>query len=322
MPRLPRLEDFETPEAWNADCEEMMSTLSSPILPTVCFEMELGLVQGRSISIELLRNQVDREELCDLQRVITRECLIHFGRRKLEAKWMAASPDVRQQHLLIALAKACSLRWYLNDPRSYCPHELSDWNTSTPIYISNPVWDKFAAEKNASNLTNVEKYVFEKNHGHVLQITMHSFLGIEPPSNVVSRSDKAAMAAGWAKAEELLRPALEEALGHEGAKMFLKVGKKTIPRLSSSPRREHHCSYPCCQRVESSDNSIRFDQCKACSEKAQREVRYCSVECQRKDWKPRHKIMCGKPLDIATVSKSTLALQSAAFSNQEVCMHM
>ncbi|KAJ7174122.1 hypothetical protein C8R43DRAFT_977139 [Mycena crocata] len=340
MPGFPTLNEFETPEAWNAAWEKIMQpTLSSPRLPRVCFEQELGLVHQRPnvegfISMQLLQSQVDREELCELQQLITRESTLYFAHRDLEAKWMAADSALRQKHVLISLAKASSLRWYLNDPRCYCPHELrleylggrdgkvfldlvksvllDDYSVvpKTPLYISHPLWDKFVADQDASKLTKVEKAVFDrilllrtKLICHVLQFTMHSFLGLNPSNHIVSKLDKTTMAAAWVQVEKLVKPALQQSLGHQGAKTFLKIGKKTFPGMLF-PRHKHHCSYPDCQRVEPSDDSVRFSLCQACSEKAQREFRYCSVECQRKDWKPRHKVMCGKPLDIETVSKA------------------
>ncbi|KAJ7127306.1 hypothetical protein C8R43DRAFT_700353 [Mycena crocata] len=339
MTGFPTLENFATPEAWNTAWEEMYPRLSSPNIPKSCFQSQVEQLnkQPLLISLQRMTNPVDHDELCDLQQEITRACISHFQRRDLEAKWMAASPALRQKHILIALAKGCSFRPNLNDPRCYCAHELrleylggrdgrvllemvksvllDDHSVmpKTPRYISHPFWDKFVADQNKRKLTDVEKLVFDgllilrtKLICHVLHFTMYSFLGLVVPGidAIFAESDKATIAAGWGKAKTMMKPMLAQAFGREGAKTFLKERKTALPPMFSTRKRNgHHCAYPACQQVEPSDGSVRFAHCKACAEKVQREFRYCSVECQRKDWKPRHKVMCGKPLDTETISQ-------------------
>ncbi|KAJ6524852.1 hypothetical protein DFH09DRAFT_1189079 [Mycena vulgaris] len=47
----------------------------------------------------------------------------------------------------------------------------------------------------------------------------------------------------------------------------------------------------------------KFLRCKECWVTFKREIKYCSRECQKADWKPNHKAICGKPLDFDTVDK-------------------
>lgn len=69
---------------------------------------------------------------------------------------------------------------------------------------------------------------------------------------------------------------------------------------------------------------MKFLRCKECWEKLGREIKYCSryeafhvrhhlinifdhSECQKSDWKPSHKAICGKPYKVVAASDSVLA---------------
>jgi len=41
---------------------------------------------------------------------------------------------------------------------------------------------------------------------------------------------------------------------------------------------------------------VKFMWCKACKGALDRRVYYCSKDCQKADWVPRHKDICGKKL--------------------------
>ncbi|KAJ7035810.1 hypothetical protein C8F04DRAFT_1258705 [Mycena alexandri] len=65
-----------------------------------------------------------RNHLCGLQALVTEDCLDYFHNRGFEIEWMGATPATRATHVLIGLAKACSIAANLNQARAYCAHEL------------------------------------------------------------------------------------------------------------------------------------------------------------------------------------------------------
>ncbi|KAJ7189167.1 hypothetical protein C8R46DRAFT_1244731 [Mycena filopes] len=262
--------------------------------------------------------------------------LVVYPREDFERKWMSATRDVRQEHILVALVKACcsgvraplgNLVTY-NEERVYCAHELrldylcGDGNvlldliesvshqdtTITPErlrYISHPFWDEMFVTRRGLDITDKEKLATAqvllwrtRLICYVLQLTVGSFLGLDLEEKpMMSRSDKLLLAPGWVEAEAMM--GLEQAFGRKAAKALLQESKRIMNALL--PLRQHRCTYLSCTAVEPADGSARFAQCTACAVKAKRVFRYCSVECQRKDWNPRHKRMCGKPLDLKTL---------------------
>ncbi|KAJ7718635.1 hypothetical protein B0H16DRAFT_1608847 [Mycena metata] len=348
---FPNLQDG-TPEEWNRKWEEMSPALLSPRCPEVVFRAQLKMLQKVRQGVQTLwamEQEVDITELCQMQREITVAVLHREG---FQREWVSATPALRQEHILIGLAKACSLdpepTHRLNGARAFCAHELRlnhlggdssvfldllqcvllDDHTvtpKTPRYVSHPFWDQMFAERAALNTTDLENQAVgkilvlrTKLICHVMQLTINSFLGIATPRKVnLSKADKLLIEPAWANAEAMLKPALEQLYGRKGSKVFLHESKRYMK--GHLPRHEHHCTYPGCRKVELVDGS-KFYLCKPCAEKAGRKFRYCSVflsyfppilpnqltfpsrQCQRNDWKTRHKRMCGKPLDLETLS--------------------
>ncbi|KAJ7480750.1 hypothetical protein FB451DRAFT_1556292 [Mycena latifolia] len=325
------LQAQRTPESWNSDWEKLYRReFAFPHGPAACFMSYIAEVNATVGLAEVTFDLYDshRRNLCVLQASITEDCLYFFSDNDFEAKWMDASPAIRGKHILIGLAKACSIASNLNRARSYCAHELrvpylqgtgsvfldllksvllpdASFIPSTPIYVSHPEWDEFEARRNQSDPTEVEKIVLAtilvlrtKLICHFLQFTMRSFLGEEIPDIPVLKATKRTERSAFAP---MTRAVLEQALGADGAKVRRQEEKEGIKQRRAQTQRR--CAYPGCTNVESADGSVKFSQCKRCMENVGREVTYCSQTCQRADWKPRHKAICGKIPDFETVTK-------------------
>ncbi|KAJ7202103.1 hypothetical protein GGX14DRAFT_157176 [Mycena pura] len=277
---------------------------------------------GNDLDTSLFAYQMFVSNTCAIQRNITEEALRHFARDDFEAKWVGAGADVRGRHILGAMAAVCSKARNLNDARCYCPelrlmrlrldgkvfldllktvmHEDASFIPSQPIFVPHPGWDAWAAEQRKLNHSEAQKITLAeimilrtKLICHVVQFTMRSFFGEDPPELIVQKNQEKP------KLPTTPHPALAAVFGREIATARRQDDIAGIKALRA--QRRNHCSYLACTKIEADDT--KFSQCKPCFQKMQRRVLYCSVTCQRADWKLRHKAICGKPLDFETASQ-------------------
>jgi len=64
-----------------------------------------------------------------------------------------------------------------------------------------------------------------------------------------------------------------------------------------------------CETCQKSDQEIskQFLECVACRTQVRRRVLYCSKLCQKQDWKPRHRDICGKLLTLETARSTAVS---------------
>ncbi|KAJ7575986.1 hypothetical protein C8J56DRAFT_406710 [Mycena floridula] len=74
-----------------------------------------------------------------------------------------------------------------------------------------------------------------------------------------------------------------------------------IKETHKESRRKYASAVRFCETIDC-DNSERgvesFMRCARCKTNVHRNIFYCSKECQRKDWMPRHKLICGKEISV------------------------
>ncbi|KAJ6595423.1 hypothetical protein B0H10DRAFT_2089845 [Mycena sp. CBHHK59/15] len=326
-PMLPAIQDaLKNPEKWNSEWEKLTKQLEflSPAewVLSVAAQLEMGSADGMDRSLVAFQTLV--VSLRDLQAWITRDALTYFARHDLEAKWMNADAVSRRKHILIGLSRACSIAKNLHDARVHCGKEFRlsylggdgavvlGLNT---LYIPDPAWDAFADTQKRSNPS--EKHKFALAHVlllrtklicHFVQFTIKSFLGVPLPEITVmkTRRNKKYGDPQQDSFRDIHMAALKQALGSDNAKAKVKDDKAAWKEHQS--KRREHCSYPSCSSFN--DQTEKYPRCKECWVKMQREVLYCSVECQKADWKPNHKAICGKPLDFEAVTKTIPAPRS------------
>ncbi|KAJ7910897.1 hypothetical protein B0H13DRAFT_2010874 [Mycena leptocephala] len=329
---LPMPQDaLRDPQKWDSDWDALLRReLAFPNGPVLCFNSKLAENEAIPDGVDrsLISYQSFVTTTCAIQRNITEEALHHFTHNDFEAKWMKAGADVRGRHILGAMAAVCSKARNLNEARAYCPEirlmrlrldgkvflnllksvmlEDASFIPSEPIYVSHPGWDAWAAGKKNLNATEAIKIALAeililrtKLICHIVQFTMRSFFGEDPPQLVVRKQQrsidkgKSHMSAQRAELAATVGPAAAKARAKEE-----RAGAKD--RFS---QRLGICSYMGCVNKEPPDGSVKFMRCKPCFEKMRRQVVYCSRTCQTADWKLHHKAVCGKPIDFDTATK-------------------
>ncbi|PPQ96197.1 hypothetical protein CVT26_005508 [Gymnopilus dilepis] len=274
-----------------------------------------------------------KKQLCGLQRNVSARAISFISSEGFATKWLAASVKKRAKHALAGMAGACAISPNLNKARLSCSKELrvkylsengqavldllnaiapADLSEipSEPQYIANDDWDKLhVAHQDTAD--EIEKLVLNsilvlrnKLITHTLDFIMDSFLGHELPvvpvyktrhvqsdtPNQMTELTKAAMVAKYGK-EEYDRVMAE----NEAAFRERKANKVNA------------CEG--CGREGGKRET--FKRCAACW-KISRQVLYCSKECQVKDWKAGHKLMCGKALDFDTAAMLSTLVPKAS----------
>ncbi|KAJ7457884.1 hypothetical protein FB451DRAFT_590148 [Mycena latifolia] len=333
---LPVMQDaLRQPEKWNSDWEKITQTvdrLQSPSDLVHLAAIQLTMDSARMDS-SFMEYQTLLGRLCHVQAWLTTDVILDSTRDDLEAKWMNASPELRGKHILIGFSNVCSIAKNLHDARLYCGRELrlshlrKDGRAvldlldavivegtlkvpDQPRYIPHPGWNALTESQQRSAPTDVEKLALAnilllrtKLICHILHFTLRSFVGEKLPEITVMKHRKKNPTETFpTKAfSEAFR---EHTLGPAGAKAAAKDDKDAWKERQS--KRKEHCSYTGCFKANN-DSAIKYPRCKKCWEAMQREVLYCSVECQKADWKLNHKAICGKPLTFDAVAKPVLA---------------
>ncbi|KAJ7831711.1 hypothetical protein B0H14DRAFT_2804360 [Mycena olivaceomarginata] len=293
------------------------------------------MTEADGMDSSMLQYQTLLGQLAGLELDLTKDARRYFYDDDLETKWMNASPDVREKHILIGLSNACSIARNLHDARVYCGRDfrLSRLRTdgkivlgwlkavmvserpeeameilNKPKYVPDAAWDAFADRQQQSKPNDSQKLALgnilvlrTKLMCHFLHCTLRSFVGEEMPKISVGKYNKKKNPQSF-RTSEFMSAVAEQTLGPAGAKAVAKENKAAWKERQKD--RREHCSYVGCYKPD--DGAKKFPRCQKCWDKMQREVLYCSKECQTADWKSGHKAMCGKPLTFDAVSKPKL----------------
>ncbi|KAJ7166146.1 hypothetical protein C8R46DRAFT_1275905 [Mycena filopes] len=335
--RLPAMQDALTqPERWNLHWENTTRSVDR-VKPSVLVDSMAEEISAIQLDSSLLEHQAILSNLRYTQTMLTVDAAKYFAEHDLEKRWMEAGPDLRGKHILIGLADACSIARNLHDARLYCDRELrlahlrTDGRTlldllkavtfpvetilqrgmpEEPTLLPHPAWDDFAAAQARGSPNDREKFALAsirtlrtKLICHVIHSTLNSFLGMKLPEVAVSKYSKKKNPGEPALGREFATALAQSTFGVEGARAQAKENKAAWKARQRG--RKQYCSYDACSKANAKeeDSNVKFARCKSCWEKMQREILYCSVECQTADWKPHHKAICGKPLTFEAVSK-------------------
>ncbi|KAJ6533365.1 hypothetical protein B0H10DRAFT_2204737 [Mycena sp. CBHHK59/15] len=310
---VPSIEDvLRDSTKWNADWERAMSPANG-FTPVSWYQRELRdqanqnkvLLDARYAGYPTLASQCLALQISLIQDVFT------FRNKGFEEKWIRADPSVREKHVLIGLTSSCSAAHNLHDSRRLCATELNfshltqdghhfldllrsviPEDISAPPtnikHFSNPDWDALRAHHEKSNTRDVEKLCYQtmlllrtKLICHVLQNTFRSFLGLDVPVIKLTKVHAENKRFEAHQTRRLVPPGA--VFGRSGC------------HLQTCPNGMH--------RNDDIPKEKQFLRCKECWTKLHREVKYCSRECQKLDWKAGHKTVCGKPFDFDTVDK-------------------
>ncbi|KAF7358025.1 MYND-type domain-containing protein [Mycena venus] len=323
------------PKKWNSDWENITNRLQH-VSPAQFVDSSaiLHATEADGMDSSLLEYQGFLGSLISLQIWITRDAA-RYLLDDLEAKWTKASPALRGEHILVGLSNACSIAKNLHDTRIYCGRDFRlsrlrgdggivlGWlkaimvpardeealeMLNKPRYVPDAAWDAFANMQQQSAPNDSEKLALgrilvlrTKLICHFLHCTLRSFMGEDLPKIAVEKYNKKKNPQSFLSRGNLSAVA-EQVLGPAGAKAAAKENKAAW-KDRQRDRREY-CSYVGC--CKPNDGTEKFPRCKKCWDGMQREVLYCSAQCQKADWKSNHKAICGKALSFDAVSKPKL----------------
>ncbi|KAJ7708509.1 hypothetical protein B0H16DRAFT_1632591 [Mycena metata] len=306
----PEIEDvLRDPAKWNADWERM-----SHITPIHWYRRELrdqkllskAMLDARYAGYPVLMRQTVDLQISIIQNIYT------FRYLGFDEKWLRANPAVREKHVLVGLTTSCAAAHNLHHARRLCPRELNvprltkdgkflidllksvvpEDLTAPPTQVKHFAhldWDALrkyhdkANPKDADKLCHQEMLMLRtKLICHVLESTFRSFLGLEVNNIKLSKVH-----------------AIEKKLkSPENYRTFVPPGAQ-LSRTGCHSKTCRNGMY----RAVDIPKEQKFLRCGPCWKTLLREVKYCSRECQKEDWKPNHKAICGKPLDFDTMAK-------------------
>ncbi|KZP30677.1 hypothetical protein FIBSPDRAFT_945612 [Athelia psychrophila] len=252
------------------------------------------------------------------------ENIKYASQYEFSSKWLAATPTEREAHALTGFSRACGISPNLNKARTSCYTELRlsylrdngqnmlDLLTAItpdsianipaePSYISNKDWDAVSATHRGSQ-DDIDKmalaYILVERNT-LITVTIHliirSFLGLELPTTILSKPSRL-LDKTLSPLEKLSQEQARAHYGEKEARTLEKDAKAASKERNSNKDRQ--CTK--CFTLESVGKV--FKRCPSCF-KISREVLYCSVKCQKEDWKDRHEAVCGKELDFDAAHK-------------------
>ncbi|KAJ7633200.1 hypothetical protein FB45DRAFT_1148774, partial [Roridomyces roridus] len=326
---------FSDPLAWEERWERIFATVDGqPVFSLSRAEwsvqkfatsMFMQDPNHQDAMIRCARNM--RNTLCDIQAEMTGFAAPFLLGNNLQQRWMSASPAKRGEIILAGLVAACTCTPGLHMARWYCEKELrvashrrdgrlflnlleemmvqngpNVGSPATPTYISHPVWDAIVAhQRQASNATTCEKITLQslladRNMliGFVIHFALCSILDM--PSLPGLHQRKYSSKPEKPKSNEI-QDIIRAACGKERSEAFGKAMHQTGKRVYAQYREVHAGGKQFCQTCKRpNDTTTKYPRCRRCWDKMQREVLYCSSECQKIDWKAGHKKECGRSL--------------------------
>ncbi|KAK7462259.1 hypothetical protein VKT23_007860 [Stygiomarasmius scandens] len=328
---FPKVQDaLSKPEKWNSGWETFYRTKSPFIDPFNSFQIALAENQKHSATkghpgTISSQNMYDytllHSSTCEIQHRIGVKTIDALSGADFERRWVEGTDAVtRKKHALRALSNAGSLARNLNLARLYSldilrveylggdgqvlidllkaitPDDISVV-PKEPYYFPEKTWDGLLAEKEGGS-NEFEKYTVKevlilrtKLIYLVVEGMMDSFLDKPLPTVLVQ------------KVRNQRSPS--ERRGDNGQfwkEMKMMWGEqegkgKGREELNAWKDRKSRRGIQChnCQKEEKEGE--KFSHCSKCWQDVQRDVRYCSKECQRQDWRIRHKAICGKSVD-------------------------
>ncbi|KAJ7618652.1 hypothetical protein FB45DRAFT_1063260 [Roridomyces roridus] len=271
------------------------------------------------------------QSLCSIQAEMTLKAAPFCVGNELRRRWMSASPARRGEIILAGLASVVTSVPDLHGVRCYTLKELSVEShrqngslfpdlleemmvqnptsrlADTPNYISHPVWDAITAEQQSPKTTVSEKFALAKALsqrnlliGCVLHFALCSFLDLPLPELAQMKSKPPKPRLEPSQALSMLHGENSKVVKSD-AKATLQIRMKAYA-LNKEAYESGKQNCQTCGKIN--HTTTKFPRCKRCWDTMQREVLYCSPECQKVDWKAGHKKECGRWLQFEDFTPS------------------
>ncbi|KIM82390.1 hypothetical protein PILCRDRAFT_820225 [Piloderma croceum F 1598] len=315
----------EDPAKWNRRWEARLKKNSSVNMMEKSLAMfpkgaEQGILTDHRHRLRLL---------CNFQNHLTIAAMQSFVRDNFESKWLESSVSYREKHLLEGMIRTCTMMQGMEDYRAHCEeisllylekdggrgylrllkHFMVKDPTSVstvPIYLPSPQWDRFVMGREDSTLSEQE-LAFKAYYDGVrntficdcLFNTLSSFHGYSAvPVQIVKAPTRNRLPSNF-------EDEMSKRLGSL-AKPVCRLIKQDVV----AARMESNIACESCTKIGKSSD---FRVCSICKLKFDRRIYYCSRECQKADWAPRHKAICGKAVTFKSAQASAVGPQAVPF---------
>ncbi|KAK0455235.1 uncharacterized protein EV420DRAFT_589446 [Desarmillaria tabescens] len=323
MPRL-RPDKDKYRKAWNKSWEDDLldryppgqkpPNMISPIPP----ERIRFLKDAESLPSLQLEKDSRTKEICILQRDLAEAAVTGLSNDNLEERWRSLSQQRREELVLEGLYVTSCVPNGMETWRTWCPEmtvaTLSGTNDrdfihllkmllpvdrvketlGTPLLVPNPAFEELMMTDDAMLRRMVDRYRLYRSYFITMAVwsILNAFYGNREQMQAAKplyRDKSETTKAFLRQAKEIYKA--------EGKLPEFSESQKDYDRRKETENWENLCWHCNRKEADASAGGERFQICSRCKTVG-RVVRYCSVECQKKDWKqgfPRpHKAICGK----------------------------
>ncbi|KAK0493290.1 hypothetical protein EDD18DRAFT_415803 [Armillaria luteobubalina] len=317
----PRPDKHRYRQAWNESWEnELLDRYppgqNPPAMTSVMSPQSIRFLRDtESLRSSQLEKDIRTKEMCLLQRDLAQATVAGLSNDNLEERWRSLSQQRREELVLEGLYVTACVPNGMEGWRLWCPEmtvaTLSGTNDrgfihllkmllpddqvketlSTPLLLENPAFEELVKTNDIVFTEIFDGYRLKRSYFITMAVwnILNAFYGNREDIQVAKPLYR-----------DSSRPIKD---GLRLAKKFFK-DEGRLPQFVKDMRdydrqAENHQNlcFHCSRREDISERGERFQICSKCKT-VDRVVRYCSVECQRKDWKhgfPRpHKAICGK----------------------------
>ncbi|KAK0210102.1 hypothetical protein DFS33DRAFT_1251351 [Desarmillaria ectypa] len=265
-----------------------------------------------------LEKDVRTKEICILQRDLAQAAVTGLSNDNLEERWRSLTQQRREELVLEGLYVTACVPNGMENWRLWCPEmtvaTLSGTNDrdfihllkmllpvdqvketlSTPLLLSNPAFEELVMTDDAVFTRLVDRYRLYRSY--FITMVIWSILNAFYGNREQMQAAKPLYHDNNEANKNFLRRA-KEVYKVEGRLPEFSKNRKDYRRRKEAENRKNLCWYCNRKEADASAEGERFRLCSRCKTVG-RAVRYCSEECQKKDWKqgfPRpHKAICGK----------------------------
>ncbi|KJA22125.1 hypothetical protein HYPSUDRAFT_665697 [Hypholoma sublateritium FD-334 SS-4] len=319
-------------KSWETDLEQYYSALKKGHIKGINIPLHVqNFVRGPAQKIELALLQQTRH-VGRLQKDIRNFALPKLAIEDLENKWRLLDPTRREQLILLAFYKASTSSPDMEHHRKWCPEmtiakiaandgkyfidllttlvtQRSDALEAEVVNFPNPMFDYLLRTLGIDATGERMKRYALSNRTYFISLVgwriLLAFFNLDEPS-YVGKPPKVEEIDPIERAKQL------------GSKEFVRQVKHDAKQFKSDLAQSQavNTCWNCDKGTSYLPVGTQLLVCSRCKGIG-RIIRYCSRECQKRDWKsglPKpHRVICGKPLEdgAPTVSKEEASRSSA-----------